>query len=173
VRHGTYLRKVPEVAYVARYRCPTTGTTIGLLPDFYASRLPGTLPALEYAVVRAEGATTMAAAANELRPGDAEDAVTLPSAVQWVRRRLRVVHRILVTVLGLLPDVFEGCEVTVRSFRERLATPSLLVALRGICERYLAELPAPLGLVPAPLGAKRRRTGCPQSSGADPPGPGV
>lgn len=168
-RHGTYLRKLPTPARVARFYCADTGTTIGLLPDFYASRMRGTLPALEEAVARAEAAPSVEAAANQIRPGDVEEAVTLPTAMRWVRRRLAFVRSTLATVRGLMPARFERCQITVRSFRAALGVPSVLVALRGICERYLHTLPAPLGLRPlvavGPRGGKRRQ----QSTGPDPP----
>ncbi len=163
------MRKVPRVALVARFLCPSTGTTIGMLPDFYASRMPGTLPDLEEAAARAEAAPSVAAAAEELRPGDIEEAVTLPTAMRWVRLRLAIVRATLATVRGLLPDRFERWEVTVRSFRQCLGVGSLLVALREICECYLHRLPPPLGLVPPPGGIRLRGKRLPQSSGPDPP----
>jgi len=168
-RHGTYLRKVPRAALVARFLCPSTGTTIGMLPDFYASRMPGTLPDLEEAAARAEVAPSVEAAAEELRPGDVEGAVTLPTAVRWVRLRLAIVRATLATVRGLLPGLFERCEVTVRSFRERLGVGSALMALREICEHYLHRLTPPLGLVPPPEGIRLRGKRLPQSTGPDPP----
>lgn len=168
-RHGTYMRKVPAVAYVARFRCLATGTTIGMLPDFYASRMPGTLPALEDAAARAEDAPSVEAAANELRPDDEVGAVTLPTALRWLRLRLEIVRATLATVRGLLPAIFEQCQVSVRSFRERLGIDSVLLALREICEPYLHKLPAPLGLVPPPPREGQRWKRHQQSPGPDPP----
>ena len=169
-RHGTYLRKVPTPARVARFYCADTGTTIGLLPDFYASRMQGTLPALEEAVARAEAAPSVEAAANEIRPGDVDEAVTLPTAMRWVRLRLACVRSTLATVRGMMPARFEQCQITVRSFRAALEVPSVLVALRGICARSLHTLPAPLGLRP-PVAVRRRGHKRPQqSTGPDPPG---
>ena len=51
-RLGTYMRKVPAVSFVARYYCPEQHTTFGLLPDFYASRVPGTLDDIEHSILR-------------------------------------------------------------------------------------------------------------------------
>lgn len=167
--HGTYVRKVPVPAEVARFRCPVTGTTIGLLPDFYASRMPGTLPALEEAVAVAEQAPTVEAAATALRPADAVDAVTLPTAMRWVRLRLAIVRSTLATVRGLSPAWFEVCEITVRSFRAALGTSNVLVSLREICERHLHRLPAPLGLAPSPTRDLRRGRRGQQCPGPDPP----
>lgn len=169
-RHGSYLRKIPAPARVARFYCPDTGTTIGMLPDFYASRLPGTLPDLEAVVARAEEASSVESAANEIRPGEVEEAVTLPAAIRWVRLRLWIVHSTLVTVRGLYPALFEQCQAKVRSFRAGLGTENVLVALRGICERHLYALPAPLGLVPPPDVGRRRWKRHQQSMGPDPPG---
>ena len=145
--------------------------TIGVLPDFYASRMPGLLDDVEEIVAIAEAARSVEAAAEELRPAEELDAVTLPSAVRWLRRRLAPIHRILATVIGLLPDRFEGCAPTVASFRERLGTTRALVALREICRLYLHCLREPLGLVPAcasRVAAIRRRQ---QSMGRGPPAP--
>lgn len=168
-RHGTYMRKLPAVAFVARFRCLTTGTTIGMLPDFYASRMPGTLPELEGAAARAEEAPSVEAAAEELRPGDIEEAVTLPTALRWVRLRREIMRSTLTTVRGLLPAMLERCQLTVRSFREALGVDCVLVALREICERYLHRLPPPLGLVPPPIWPPQRWKRAQQSPGPDPP----
>jgi hypothetical protein len=169
-RYGSYRRKIPTLACGARFYCQNTGTTISLLPDFYASRLPGTLPALEEAVARAEQAPSLEAAANEIRPGDVDDAVTLPTAIRWVRLRLVAVHATLAAVRGLLPSLFEHCQRTVRSFRAQLGTSNVLVALRGICARYLHSLSAPLGLLPPPGLTRPARRRHQQSIGPDPPG---
>ena len=165
--HGTYMRKVPSVGYVARWYCPQAHTTIGLLPDFYASRMPGTLDTLEEAVVRVEAAEPVEKVAEELRPAEAADAVTLPTAVRWVRLRLELVRAVLIAVLGLFPERFAPGPPTMRHFRDRLCTLRALVALRGIAEAKLHVLPMPLGLVPPP---KLRRAGpFQQSTGSDPP----
>ena len=169
-RLGTYMRKVPEVAQVARYYCPESHTTIGLLPDFYASRMPGTLDMIEQAAAKAEASPSVEKAADALRPADAPDAVTLAAALVWLRLRVALVRALLATVKGLMPEVF-GDEVSPRisAFRRRLGTLRVLVALRGICERHLHRLPAPLGLVPRPEMVLRGRARHAQSPGPDPP----
>lgn len=151
-RLAPYLRKAPAVAYVARYYCPEKRTTFGLLPDFYASRVPGTLDDLEHVAATAEAGPSVEQLAEALRPADAPDAVTLPAAIAWVRRRLAWVRALLVTVAGLFPDRFEGVERSIRAFQEHLGTERVLVALRGICEPHLYALPRPLGLNPRALG---------------------
>lgn len=169
--HGTYERKVPLPARVARFRCAPCRMTISLLPDFYASRTRGLLEQIEEVVAIAESARSIEEAAERVRPADDESAVTLAAAVRWLRRRVRAVHRVLATIIGLEPARFEGCAPTVASFRERLGTTRALVALRGICARYLSALAAPLGLI-GPLSEKihtcRRLQ---QSAGPDPPSP--
>ena len=91
-RHGTYERKTPQGVHVARWYCPESHTTFSLLPDCLAARLPGTLDMLEAVVVAAEGARSLEAAANEVR----RDAIELPGAMRWVRRRVRLVHNAVV-----------------------------------------------------------------------------
>lgn len=162
--------QAPDAGAGGPVYCADTGTTIGLLPDFYASRMRGTLPALEEAVARAEAAPSVEAAANELRPGDVDEAVTLPTAMRWVRLRLVFVRATLATVRGLMPARFERCPITVRAFRAALGVPSVLVALRGICARSLHTLPAPLGLRPPVAVRRRGNKRRQQSLGPDPPG---
>jgi hypothetical protein len=165
--HGVYMRKVPQVAWVARWYCPLEHATIGLLPDFYASRLPGTLDALEEAVARVETTESVEKAAAEVRPADTPDAVTLPTAVRWVRLRVQLVQVVLIAVLGLFPDRFAPATATVGHFRKCLQTARALVALRGIAEAYLHCLPMPLGLVPRSRHVQSRAGPFQQSVGSD------
>jgi hypothetical protein len=163
------MRKVPAVAFVARYYCPEQRTTFSLLPDFYASRMPGTLDDIERAVATAETTASVEQAADTLRPADVPDAVTLGAAIAWLRRRLALVRTMFVTVTGLFPELFAGVALSVRAFRERLDTSRVLVALREICERHLHALPRPLGLNPRAQPALAGVYGYRQSSGPDPP----
>jgi hypothetical protein len=156
-RLGTYMRKIPAVGYVTRYYCPEQHTTFGLLPDCYASRVPGTLDDIEHTAARAEASASVEHTAEELRPGEEGDAVTLSVAVAWVRRRIAWVRALLIVVAGMFPDVFGGVRRgSVRAFREHLGTSRVLVALRGICARHLHALPVPLGLNPRPAEARAR-----------------
>lgn len=168
-RLGTYMRKVPAVGYVVRYYCPESHTTFGLLPDFYASRMPGTLDMIEEAAAKADAAPSREKAAEELRPADAPDAVTLGAALVWLRLRVAIVRALLTTVRGLMPDAFAEVPATVSGFRRRLGTLRVLVALRAICERYLHMLPGPLGLVPRPRTALESPRRHAQPAGPDPP----
>lgn len=168
-RLGTYRRKVPAVALVARFYCPEQHTTIGLLPDLFASRVPGTLDDIERAAATAEVAASVEQAAEDLRPADALDAVTLGAAVSWLRRRMAWVRALLVTVAGLLPDLFAGVGPSIGAWRERLGTSRVLVALRGICAPHLHALPRPLGLNPRAQPGFGRGKQRQQSIGPDAP----
>lgn len=167
--HGTYVRKIPKIAAIARFYCAPCHLTIGLLPDFYASRMPGLLDDIEKSVAVAEAAASVEAAAEELRPAEEPEAVTLPSALRWLRRRVAPAHAILATVIGLLPGRFEGCAPTIASFRERLGTTRVLVALREICGRHVHALVAPLGLIAAPNSAAAVHRRHQQWAGPGPP----
>ncbi len=160
-RHGTYRRKTPPETRIARWYCPASHTTFSLLPDCLAARLPGTLNDLEAIVAAAEQAPSLEAAANALRA----DAIELPGALRWLRRRIDRVHRCLVLVIGLLPDRFAGCSANVSGVRHRLGGDLVLMALRGLASRQLAELPPPLGFYPPGrrggdlIGARQQRKG--------------
>ena len=147
---------------IARYYCPTAHETFSLLPDCLASRFPGELDAMEDVVAHVEGARSIEAAADVLRPD-----LVLPSAVRWVRRRLTLVRATLVIVVSLLPDVFAG-DARLGAVRAALRTDHALVTLRARVAPRLSALPRPLGFGPPvrPLRAPR-----PQSQhdlGADP-----
>jgi len=163
--HGTYGRKTPPGAKVPRWYCPESHTTISLLADCLAARLPGTLDDLEAVVVAAESARSLEAAANEVRP----DTVELPGALRWLRRRVRLVHDILVRVIGLIPDRLAGCAATMVAVRERLGSDSALMALRGLVSAQLRTLPAPLGFQAHGIGVVGRKAGFQHSMGPDPP----
>jgi hypothetical protein len=126
---------------VARYYCPTARETFSLLPDCLASRFPSDLDDLERVVIAVEAARSVEAAADTLRP-----AVVLPSAVRWVRRRLRLVRAALVLLATTLPDlVGHGRLTTVRT---TWATDRALVAVRQRGAAHLAAWPRPLGFRP-------------------------
>jgi hypothetical protein len=165
VRHGTYPRRTPAGMRVARYYCPTARETFSLLPDCLASHLPGALEAIEHVVATVEAARSVEAAADVLRP-----ALTLSSAVRWVRRRLTPVRRALLAVVTLLPDLFTG-DTRLAAVRVALATPSALVALRTHAAAHLATLPTPLGFDPHVARRDAPRAVVPHGMGADRAGP--
>jgi hypothetical protein len=81
---------------------------------------------LEHVVAVVERSPSAAAAANVLRLD-----IDLPGALRWLRRRVDLVHRGLLVIIGLLPDRFAGCTATVDHFRTRLSQDAVLMALRG------------------------------------------
>jgi len=164
-RHGTYERKTPRGVRVARWYCPESHTTFSLLPDCLAARLPGTLDGLESVAVAAEGARSLASAANDLR----RDAIDLPGAMRWVGRRVRLVHDVLARVVGLIPERLAGCAATMVAVRERLQSNSALTKLRGLVAGQLRMLPAPLGFQPHGIGVRSRDAAFQHSMGPDPP----
>ena len=97
--HGTYLRKIPRPVPIARAYCPDGHTTFSFLPDFFSSRLPGMLDEVEQAAVAVETASSMAQAAERLRPGDVEEAVTSTSAERWMARRAALFAAVLLAVV--------------------------------------------------------------------------
>ena len=72
----------------------------------------------------------------------------LPGALRWVRRRVRLVHNVLVRVIGLIPDRLAGCAATMVAVRERLASDRALMGLRALASGQLRTLPSPLGFQP-------------------------
>lgn len=168
-RHGTYERKRPSVMYVARWYCRQAHTTISLLPQFMAARLPGTMAELEKVVAVAEQARSLEKAANQLRTDD----VALASAMRWVRRRVRAAHRNLVVVLGLRPDLFGGVTPTVTALRAHLRQPDVLVACRQLAGPQLVHLAGPVGLQPPAQPRRYPKLRSQQymgtASGTDPP----
>ena len=164
-RHGTYARKTPRGTRIARWYCPQSHTTFSVLPDFLAARLPGTLDELEEVVAHAERAPSLLAAANALRT----DAVALPGAMRWVRRRVQRVHHVLVIVIGLLPHRLARCVAEVAAVRARLHSEAALRALRTLVAAQLPALPAPLGFHPHRLDATKRHRRFQHKMGPDPP----
>lgn len=169
-RHGTYARKSPRGVKIARWYCPESHTTFSLLPDCLAARLPGTLDALEAVVVAAEEAGSLEAAANAVRRPEDDDAVELPGALRWVRRRVRLVHDIVSRIIGLIPDRLAGCAATMVAVRQRLGGDGALMKLRALVSAQLRTLPAPLGFQAGGTGVADRIRAFQHAMGPDPPG---
>ena len=164
-RHGTYERKKPAGTLIARWYCPQGHHTFSLLPDHLAARFPGTLSQIEHVVATVERAKSVEAAADLLR----RDAITLPSALRWVRRRLAPVRALLTIVVGLLPQRLLGCVPTIADLRTRLACEQVLVLLRELAQVHLPALARPLGFQhPAYAGGERNRR-FQHRMGPDPP----
>ena len=166
--HGSYPRVRPVGVRVARLLCPKAGVTISLLPDFLAAQLSGTLAEVEHAVEAVDDATSREAAAEAIRPAAAPDAVTLPSALRWLRRRLVSVRAALLAAVTLVPVLLE-CPPTLSAVRERLGVSETLVALREVAAAHLGAICAPVGFRPRATRRSGRRKATPHEAGPDPP----
>ena len=158
-RHGTYLRKFPIAAMIPRWRCPQARQTVGLIPDFFASRLPGTLDEVEQAVNVAQQSHSLEDAAFALRPD-----IDLPGALRWLRRRINYVHIALTTVTGL---ILPGYLPDLGSFRKAFSVERVLVKLREKVASHLQSLPPILGFGPRPPGRWFIKKQFQQSMGPD------
>jgi len=166
-RHGTYGRKKPSGARVARWYCPQGHCTFSLLPDCLAARLPGTLVELEAVVGIAEQAPSLEAAANVVRTDD----VGLVGAMRWVLRRRTAVHANLRTLKGLLPECFGECAPRLTDVRRHLGTERALEALRTIAAAHLHALAPPLGFSPPERRGGDLKARLQHHRGPDPPPP--
>ena len=138
-RHGTYPRLTPRGMRIARWYCPQGHRTFSLLPDFLAARLPGLLDTIEDCVAAVGSAKSMEAAADRLRGPD----TTLPSAVRWLRRRVRAVRAGLDAVARIVPYPPVGSRFVSNH-------PHGLIELRhSLAPAILADIPAPLGFLVA------------------------
>ena len=163
-RHGSYARKRPAGARVARWYCPQGHTTFSRLPDCLAARLTATLVEVEAVMRTVEQAPSLESAADRLRPD-----IELPGAVRWTRRRVRAIHRTLTALRGLLPERFTSCPATLSGFGARLGVEPVLPALREVAADFLHQLPAPLGLRPHRLGGGEFTLTVQHEVGPDPP----
>ena len=144
-RLGSYVRVEPPGMRVARWWCPRQRASISLLPSFLSARLSGTLAQVEAAVTAVEEAGGITAAVDAVRPPDTPEAIELPGALRWLRRRVVAVRRALLACLTLLPERFAGTRPTIEGLRIALSTHRALVALRELAASHLPALPTPLG----------------------------
>ena len=163
--HGTYARKTPRGAKVPRWYCRESHTTISLLADCLAARLPGTLDALEAVVAHAERSRSLTETAKALR----RDAVELPGAIRWVRRRVRLVRRLLTLLAEQQPERFPLGIAGLVPLRAHLDTRRALVELRCLLAPHLSVLPMPLGFSTDRSRASGNRPGFQHKLGHDPP----
>lgn len=168
-RWGTYARVDPPGTRIARWYCPEGHRTFSLLPDHLAARFPGTLAEIEQVVSAVEQASSLEAAADGLRRDD----VSLPSAIRWTRRRVRLVRPLLTILVGLLPQLLLGCAPTLQSFGIRLGSDPILVRLRELAQPHLQALPRPLGFGYSPAAGGERNSAHQQHMGPDPPAAGT
>jgi hypothetical protein len=164
-RHGVYARLTPPGARVARWYCPRAHCTFSLLPDSLAARWSADLREVEHVVDTVEQLGSVEAAAHLVRDHD----VLLPSAIRWTRRRLNAVRALLVTLVGLLPEHFSGCQPTLGDFRRALGVELVLPALRPIAAPHLQALPAPLGFSARSSRRSSRPSRRQHATGPDPP----
>lgn len=155
-RNGSYPRVVPDAIRIARWYCPEGHQTFSLLPDFLAARLPGLLCSIEDAVATAETSTALEVAADQLRCDD----VTLPSAVRWLRRRVRQVHDGLKTVFGFDAQEPTASGPTLSALRQLGDDHPLLRLRSALSMEVLATVCVPLGFCP-------HRTLAPERADAD------
>jgi len=142
-KHSAYPRKFPEYFLVARWYCPSKQRTISLLPDIFASRFPGTLDEVEHVVNIAGTYSSQEQAAEALRPN-----ITLPSALRWLRRRLKYVREILTILSGIFST---ECSPNLMSFRRQYSVEMVLTSLRVLAEENLQFLPPIVGFGPRTL----------------------
>jgi hypothetical protein len=152
---------------ISRWYCPTGHTTFSLLPDCLASRLSGTLDAVEEVVAIVE--TKVAAGSSiEKVAGEIRLDIDLPGAVRWVRQRLGAVRMALLALVTLLPGQL-GNEPRLGDMRKMLGTEHALRRLREIGAAHLGSLAPPFGFGPRPKRRLRKRRHRQQGAGADPP----
>ena len=174
-RHTAYERKSLAGAFIARGYCWLGHFTVSLLPDFLASRLPSTLAEVEQEVALVErSAGSIAATAARQHPTVGETD-RVQGAERRLRRRSKGVRAALVTLVGLMPEVFAGHPPTLEGFRAALASglglAPVLVALRGCAAPHLAHLPPPLGFGPRSFLRRAAALRVQQGAGPAPPVP--
>jgi hypothetical protein len=127
---------------VARFYCAEGHVTISLLPDFMAASFSGPLSEFEQAVRVAEQASSVAAAAQQLRPELGDER----SAARWLRRRLSALKSGLTTLVTSVPELF-GVAPTLSAVAARLAVAAdrVLAAARLRATPLLDRIATPLG----------------------------
>lgn len=164
-RHGTYPRKIPEGAKFHRILCLSENITFSLLPDCFASRLPGTLADIEKVVLMFE--THAGNSGCGLTPETAGKILSSPDPdtlaekfgideklfdraadFRWLKRRVEYVIAVLSAAVGMFPETFGNCRPTLTAFRTVLGRGPVLMRLRTLAESRIHEIPAPVGLNP-------------------------
>ena len=138
-RHGSYTRLIPIECKIPCWYCRTAHTLISLLPDFLASRLPGTLKDVEEVVLEAEKYPTLVSAAESIRPD-----IELQGALRWLCRRLNYVDKILNVTAGILSPIgFKD----LKRLQELFEVNFILPHLREKLNDHLYKMPHILGLI--------------------------
>lgn len=165
-KHGTYPRKIPDGTKIVRFLCHTENITFSLLPDCFASRLPGTLVDVEAAVFMVETALACESGCDvpESMENSLISSLDLSSAAEktgvdqrlfdkaadfrWLKRRIQYVLCVLSTVISLFPETFGNHRPTLTSFRSLHTGAPILIRLRISTESRIHEIPLPVGLNP-------------------------
>jgi len=159
-RHGTYSRKFPDGAKIARWYCSDGRTTFGLLPDCLSSRLPGTLIEVETVINQIESAPSQEAAADNIRPD-----IGLPGILRWMRHRLFLIRASLILLIDLIPSLSNNDQATLSSLRAALGVEFVLPHFRELAASHLDILPPPLGFGPRPQKKYRGKKPFPTTNG--------
>ena len=88
-------------ARIARWYCRKSQMTFSLLPECFASGIPGSLSAMEEAVARLEADPEATAVALQMHP---DPRVGAKTACRWLQRRKERVHTALGTAKGLFME---------------------------------------------------------------------
>ena len=163
-KNGSYTRKFPVGAKIARWYCAAGHMSFSLLPDCLASRLSGSLIETEDVLTEVENSPTQEAAADNIRID-----IILPSALRWIRRRVFLVKASLTMLIDLLPELFADCNPNILSFQSLLNVDYVLPELRQVASSYLPILPPPLGFGPRPETKKSKKSHFQHKTGTDPP----
>jgi hypothetical protein len=163
-KHGTYRRKFPHGAKIARWYCADGHMSFSLLPDCLASRLSGTLNEVEEVLSEVETSPGQEAAADKIRID-----ILLPGALRWMRRRIFLVNAALSMLIKLLPELFADCHPSILSFQSVLNVDYVLAELRQVAGPYLPILPPPVGFGPRPGAKKSKKSHFQHKTGTDPP----
>jgi hypothetical protein len=162
-KNGSYMRKFPDGAKIARWYCADGHMSFSLLPDCLASRLSGSLIETEDVLTEVENSPGQEAAAENIRID-----IILPSALRWIRRRIFLVKVSLSMLIELLPELFADCNPSILSFQLALNVDYVLPELRKVASSYLPILPPPLGFGPRPK-TKKSKNHFQHKTGTDPP----
>ena len=163
-KHGTYARKFPAGAKIARWYCADGHMSFSLLPDCLASRLSGSLIEVEDVLSEVQNSPSQEAAADKIRID-----IELPGALRWMRRRIFLVKATLSMLIKLLPCLFADCHPSILSFQSVLNVDYVLPKLRQVASSYLHMLPPPLGFGPRPVAKKSKKRHLQHKTGTDPP----
>ena len=163
-KNGSYSRKFPDGAKIARWYCADGHMSFSLLPDCLASRLSGSLIEVEDVLTEVEHSPSQEAAADKIRID-----ILLPGALRWMRRRVFRVKATLSMLIELLPGLFSDCHPSILSFQSVLDVDYALPELRAVASPYLPILPPPLGFGPRPEAKKLKKRHFQHKTGTDPP----